>query len=162
MKSILALAFLVFFGIALAGPKAVANPKPNSPAWVAGLKEPDFSRLLAQVKALQKKGARTYLQAEAQSFAESLRPMAPKLIVVRRDSVEFFLNSDLHDPQILRFWRAVGVWSPNALLWVADYRAPAQSYESRLWETKERMSETDLKVERQISALEETLKGDRE
>ena len=158
MKIIPAVAFLSFFGNVLEGPNASANPKLDSPEWAAGLKESDFSRLLSHVKALQEKGSRTYFKAEAQPFAEALRPLAPKLIVVRRDTVEFFLNSDLDNPQILRFWRAVGVWSPNAVLWVAELRAPTQNYESRLWQVKEKMSETELKAERQISSLEEALK----
>jgi hypothetical protein len=148
--------FLIIAALALANPNGNIAAQPSGSELATKITERDFPRLLSQVKALQKRGARTYFQAEAQALTEDFRPISPKLIIVRRNSVEFFLNSDLDKPQVLTFSRVTGVWSPRAVLWVADLKSPAKNEELRLWDTKEEMSDAELDIERQLNSLGES------
>jgi hypothetical protein len=120
----------------------------------AAIKETEFARLLSEVKQLQKKGDLTYLPIDIQSLPNNLLPISPKLIIVRRNSVEFVLSSDLNHPVVLVFWRAVGVWTPGAVLWSVDLKAMDKAAEVRLWSKKEMLSEAEAEVEMKLNHLE--------
>lgn len=148
MNAYLIVLLLAFTASAFAESPARDSRESEIRQTALALTDPEFIRLLSQVKTLQQKGERTYLHPDLRALQQDLFPLSPKLIIVRRSSVEFFLSSDPGTPVVMIFWRFVGVWNPRSVLWAVDLKSTGHDDDLRLWSHNESLSDAEAKPER--------------
>lgn len=114
-----------------------------------------FEVLLDKAKVLHSKGEATYYSADIEDDWKLFKPF---LIVVRHDTIEFFLNSDLAAPMILRLTRMTGTWSPTSSRWTVTLKRPGEAKFSELWSRAAMISLEEAEQARRYREYRDSLK----